>query len=66
MSHTTTVTREAIERAHKKEKDAHVSRRMLLVLKVKYGGVGQNRAARSFTARVRGQWHGSGGSKRRA
>ncbi|MDG6981796.1 MAG: hypothetical protein JRN51_11900 [Nitrososphaerota archaeon] len=50
MPHTTTVTREALERAHKEEKDAYVSRRMLLVLKVKYDGLGQNQAAREFHA----------------
>ena len=50
MSHTTTVTREALERAYKEEKDAYLSRRMLLILKVKLGGVGQNEAARELHA----------------
>jgi transposase len=51
MSHTTTtttVTRGALERAYREEKEADVSRRMLLVLKVKYDGLGQNQAAREL------------------
>ena len=46
----TTVTREALERACREEKDAGVRLRMLLVLKVKYDGLGQNEAARELHA----------------
>ncbi len=52
MSHTaaTTVTRQALERACSEEHDADVKLRMLLVLKVKHDGVGQNQAARELHA----------------
>jgi transposase len=46
----TTVIREALEGAYKDEHDADVRLRMLLVLKVKYDGVGQNQAARELHA----------------
>lgn len=45
-----TVSREALGRACSEEKDADVRLRMLLVLKVKYDGVGQNQAARELHA----------------
>ncbi len=48
MLHTTAVTREALERAIREEHDADVRLRMLLVLKAKFDGVGQNRAAREL------------------
>jgi transposase len=41
----TMIPREALERACSEEKDAEVRLRMLLVLKVKYDGIGQNQAA---------------------
>jgi transposase len=41
----TQVAREDIERAYNEEKDADASRRMLLVLKVKYDGMKQSRVA---------------------
>lgn len=50
MSHTTTVTREALERAIREEHDADVRLRMLLVLKVKFASLGQNQAARELHA----------------
>lgn len=51
MSHVaTTVTREALEGACNEEHDADARLRMLLVLKVKYDGVGQNQAARELHA----------------
>jgi transposase len=52
MSHVvaTTVTREALERACRDERDADARLRMLLVLKVKFDGVGQNQAARELHA----------------
>jgi transposase len=52
MSHVvaTTVTREALERACSEEDDADARLRMLLVLKVKFDGVGQNQAARELHA----------------
>jgi len=45
-----TVTRESLERACREEKDADARLRMLLVLKVKYDGLGQNQAARELRA----------------
>ncbi len=39
------ISREAIEKAYGEEKDAYVSRRMLLVLKVRYDGEKQSHAA---------------------
>ena len=45
-----TISREALERACSQEKDADARLRMLLVLKVKYDGVGQNQAARELHA----------------
>src|SRR5712691_8099385 len=45
-----TIRRDALERACGEEKDADVRLRMLLVLKVKYDGVGQNQAARELRA----------------
>lgn len=45
-----TVSREALESACSEEDDADVRLRMLLVLKVKYDGLGQNRAARDLHA----------------
>jgi transposase len=45
-----TTSREALERACSEEHDADVRLRMLLVLKVRYDGVGQNRAARDLHA----------------
>lgn len=52
MSHdvATTLTREALERACSEEHDADARLRMLLVLKVKFDGVGQNQAARELHA----------------
>lgn len=51
MSHyTATVTREALERACREEHDAAVRLRMLFILKVKYDGVRQNKAARELHA----------------
>lgn len=51
MSHAaTTVTREALERACGEEHDADARLRMLLVLKVKFDGAGQNQAARELHA----------------
>jgi transposase len=47
---TTMLSREALERACSDEKDADTRLRMLLVLKVKYDGLGQNRAARELNA----------------
>ena len=47
---TTTLSREALERACSDEKDADTRLRMLLVLKVKYDGLGQNQAARELNA----------------
>jgi transposase len=47
---TTTMSREALERACSDEKDADTRLRMLLVLKVKYDGLGQNQAARELHA----------------
>jgi transposase len=41
-------SRELFEQAYKDEKDADARLRMLLVLKVKYDGEGQNRAAREL------------------
>ena len=38
----------ALERAHKEERDASVSRTMLLIVKVKYDGLSQNQAAREL------------------
>ena len=46
----TTVTREALERACSEEHDANAKLRMLLILKVKFDGVGQNQAARELHA----------------
>jgi transposase len=46
----TIVTREALERGCRQEHDADVRLRMLLVLKVKYDGAGQNQAARELHA----------------
>ncbi len=45
-----TISREALEIACSRENDADVKLRMLLVLKVKYDGVGQNRAATELRA----------------
>ena len=45
-----TTSREALERACSEENDADVRLRMLLVLKVRYDGLGQNRAARDLHA----------------
>jgi transposase len=45
-----TTSREALERACSEEHDADVRLRMLLVLKVRYDGLGQNRAARDLHA----------------
>ena len=51
VSHTTTkVAREALEKACREAQDADVRLRMLLILKVKYDGVGQNQAARELHA----------------
>jgi transposase len=50
MSRTTMVTRESLEMACSQEHDADVKLRMLLVLKVKYDGLGQNQAARGLHA----------------
>jgi putative transposase len=50
MSHTTTLTRGALERAYDREQDADVKLRMLLIQKVKYDGLGQNQAARELHA----------------
>jgi transposase len=50
MSRTTMVTRESLERACSREHDADVKLRMLVVLKVKYDGMGQNQAARELHA----------------
>jgi transposase len=47
---TTAIPREALERACSEEKDADARLRMLLVLKVKYDGLGQNQAARELHA----------------
>ncbi len=44
------VTREALQRAYSEERDADVKLRMLLILKVKYDGLGQNQAARELRA----------------
>lgn len=44
----TAVSREALEKACSEEKDARVRLRMLLVLNVKYDGIGQNQAAREL------------------
>jgi len=46
----TVMTREALERVCRREKDAGVKLRMLLVLKVEYDGLGQNQAARELHA----------------
>lgn len=46
----TTVTRGALERACSEERDAEVRLRMLLILKVKFDGEGQNQAARELHA----------------
>jgi transposase len=51
MSHVAAVvTREALERACSEERDADARLRMLLVLKVKFDGAGQNQAARELHA----------------
>jgi transposase len=44
------ISREALESACSREGDADTRLRMLLVLKVKYDGIGQNRAARELHA----------------
>jgi transposase len=44
----TTIPREVLEKASEDEKDADTRLRMLLVLKVKYDGIGQNQAAREL------------------
>ncbi len=44
------VTRQALEKAIKEEHDADLRLRLLLVLKVKYDGIGQNKAARELHA----------------
>jgi transposase len=49
MPQTTAIPREALERACREE-DADTRLRMLLVLKVKYDGMGQNHAARELHA----------------
>ena len=49
-----TIPREALEKACDDEKDADTRLRMLLVLKVKYDGIGQNQAARELTALAHG------------
>jgi transposase len=43
-----TIPREVLEKACDDEKDADTRLRMLLVLKVKYDGIGQNQAAREL------------------
>ena len=48
MTTTTTIPREVLEKASDVEKDAGTRLRMLLVLKVKYDGIGQNQAAREL------------------
>jgi transposase len=45
-----TISREALESACSRESDAETRLRTLLVLKVKYDGIGQNRAARELNA----------------
>ncbi len=50
MSRIATVARGVLERACREEHDADVKLRMLLVLKVKYDGMGQNQAARELHA----------------
>ena|SRR5438105_1884985 len=50
MPQITTIPREVLERTCSEENDADVRLRMLLVLKVKYDGVGQNQAARELHA----------------
>jgi transposase len=45
-----TIAREELERACREERDADTRLRMLLVLKVKYDGMGQNQAARELHA----------------
>lgn len=44
------VTRRAMEKAIREEHDADLRLRLLLVLKVKYDGIGQNKAARELQA----------------
>lgn len=44
------ISREALESACSRESDADTKLRMLLVLKVKYDGIGQNQAARELHA----------------
>ncbi len=50
MAEVVTISRQALEKACSDERDADVRLRMLLVLKVKYDGVGQNQAARELHA----------------